>query len=77
MRNGKPHLITYEEMIKFHKGVATGLGEIKIGFVQSKIGTHSTQVTFATNIFNQGYSDAVIMAEGRCESSAFLKVYPS
>jgi hypothetical protein len=77
MRNGKPHLITYEEMIKFHKGVATGLGEIKMGFVQSKIGTHSMQVTFATNIFNQGYSDAVIMAEGRCESSAFLKVYPS
>jgi hypothetical protein len=77
MRNGKPHLISYEEMIKFHKGVATGLEEIKMGFVPSKIGTHSMRVTFATNICNQGYSDVVIMAEGRCESSAFLKIYPS
>jgi hypothetical protein len=73
MRNGKPHLITYEEMIKFQKGVATGIGKAKIGFAPSKIGTHSMRVTFATNLFNQGYSDAIIMAEGRWESNAFLK----
>jgi hypothetical protein len=73
MRNGKPHLITYEEMMKFHKGVAQGLGEDKIGFKPSKIGTHSMRVTLATSLYRQGYSDAIIMAEGRWESNAFLK----
>ena len=73
IRNGKPHFITYEEMMKFQKGIAKGLGEDKIGFPPSRIGTHSMRVTFATNLFNQGYSDAIIMAEGRWESNAFLK----
>lgn len=73
MKFGKPHLITYEEMIKFQKGVAKGLGETKMGFPPTKIGTHSMRVTFATNLYKQGFSDAIIMAEGRWESSAFLK----
>jgi hypothetical protein len=73
MRNGKPHFITYEEMMKFHKGIAHGLGENKIGFQPSKIGTHTMRVTLATSLYNQGYSDAIIMAEGRWESNAFLK----
>lgn len=64
MRDSKPHLVTYEEMTKFHKSV-TGIGEDKLGFTPAKIGTHSMRVTFATNLFNQGYSDAIIMAEGR------------
>jgi hypothetical protein len=73
IRNGKPHFITYEEMMKFHEGIAHGLGENKIGFLPSKIGTHSMRVTLATNLYNQGYSDAIIMAESRWESNAFLK----
>lgn len=36
-KNGKPHLITYKEMMKFQKGFAKGLGENKIGFPSFKI----------------------------------------
>ena len=73
-RNGVLHLITYEEMIKFQKRVAFSLVEETIGFPPSRIGTHSMHVTLATSLFNQGYSDAVIMAEGRWESNALNKL---
>ena len=60
-------------MMKFQKGIAKGLGENKIDFFSLSDWTHSMRVTFATNLLNQGYSDAIIMAEGRWESNAFLK----
>lgn len=73
LKDGWHHQITYQEIIKYHKHVAATIGEEKIGFPPSKIGTHSMRVTFATCLYEAGFSDAIIKSEGRWKSDAFLK----
>lgn len=73
MKDGFHHRITYKEMIKYHKQVATSVGEAVIGFPPSRLGTHSMRVTFATCLYNAGFSDSIIKSEGRWKSDAFLK----
>jgi integrase len=73
MKDGWLHQITYMEILKYHKRVAAALGKQHLGFSPEKIGTHSMRVTFATRLFEAGFSDAIIMAEGRWKSDAYLK----
>lgn len=73
VKDGWHHLITYQEVVKYQKHVAAVLGERLIGFPPSKIGTHSMRVTFATCLYEAGFSDAVIKSEGRWKSDAFLR----
>jgi hypothetical protein len=73
MKDGWIHQITYTEMLHYHKHVATTLGKKQLGFSPERIGTHSMRVTFATRLFEAGFSDAIIMAEGRWKSDAYLK----
>lgn len=69
----KTYEITYNDLTSFQKAIATYLGAASLGFAPDLVSSHCNRITFATYLYNAGFPDAMIKAEGRWDSDAFLR----
>ena len=71
--NGRMFSITSEVMRAYLRRQIQRIGEDKLGFDKSMVGTHSIRASFAMLLLLNKERDSVIMKKGRWKSSAFLR----
>ena len=72
-RNGRIQHLTSAEMVDSLRAAVTAIGEEKLGFKSSEIGTHSLRSGAAMAMFLDQVPVYTIMLIGRWSSEAFLK----
>ena len=71
--NGDMRLVSGDDLLRCFRSVADTLGEDKLGYKSSEIGTHSMQSGAAMAMFLDNTPVFLIMLVGRWSSDAFLK----
>ena len=71
--DGQPRHIQASDMISHLRATCMSLGNEKLGFHPSKVGTHSIRTSFAMQLHLAGVRDFTIMTMGRWKSLAFLR----